>query len=174
MKGNWAWRKYIKFVIRQNSSLLILQMKIDFQTATEKNVPEILLMMEQFYAIDHYPFNKDRARENLLKLIANPGIGRIWVILCNHLLVGYAALTFGFSFEYGGQNAFIDELFLKSEYRQKGIGRQAIDFIAEEALKLGIQTIHLEAERHNINAIKLYKLKGFSDNGRTLMFKKLQ
>lgn len=148
-------------------------MKIVFQIAAEKNVPEILSMMEQFYAIDHYPFDQDKAHGNLLKLIANPDIGRIWVILYNHQVIGYAALTFGFSFEYGGRNAFIDELFLIPEYRQKGIGRLAIDFIEEEASKLGIQTIHLEAERHNTNAIKLYKLKGFSDNGRTLMFKKL-
>lgn len=148
-------------------------MKIDFKIATEKEVPEILAMMEQFYAIDHYPFDRDGANGNLLKLIADPDIGRIWVILHNHQVIGYAALTFGFSFEYGGRNAFIDELFLISAHRQKGIGRLAIDFIEKEASKLGVQTIHLEAERHNINAIKLYKLKGFSDNGRTLMYKRL-
>lgn len=149
-------------------------MKIDFQIATEKDVPEILAMMEQFYAIDNYRFDRDGAHDNLLKLIASPNLGRIWVIIYNDAVIGYAALTFGFSFEYGGRNAFIDELFLKPAYRQKGIGRLAIDFIAEEASKLGIQTIHLEAERHNICALKLYKLKGFSDNGRTLMFKKLK
>ena len=36
-----------------------------------------------------------------------------------------------FSLEYGGSNAWIDELFVQREFRSGGIGSRALDFAAE-------------------------------------------
>jgi len=148
-------------------------MKIDFKIAGEKDVPEILKMMEQFNSIDNYPFDKGQTKENLLLFLADQNLGRAWVIDSENLIIGYIILAFGFSFEYGGRDAFIDELFLKSEYRQKGIGKLAMDFIQDEAIGLGIKVVHLEVEKHNEKGAKLYRKKGYEDNGRVLLSKKI-
>ena len=148
-------------------------MKLDFKIAAEKDVPEILKMMEQFNSIDNYPFDKGQTRENLLLFLADQNLGRAWVIDSDNLIIGYIILAFGFSFEYGGRDAFIDELFLKPEYRQQGVGTLAMDFIEVQALKLGIKVVHLELEQHTEGGAKLYRQKGFKHNDRFLLSKKI-
>jgi GNAT superfamily N-acetyltransferase len=44
--------------------------------------------------------------------------------------LGYIVLAFGFSFETGGRNAFIDELYVAPEHRGKGIARRARELSA--------------------------------------------
>ncbi len=148
-------------------------MKIYFEIATDTDVPEIIKMMEQFNSIDKYPFDKTLIRENLLKFLADQSLGRALLIKSDDFIIGYIILAFGFSFEHGGRDAFIDEFFLKTEYRQKGIGKLAMDLIQEVAQRLGIKAVHLEVERHNEVGTKLYIEKGYKDNGRMLLSKKM-
>ena len=148
-------------------------MNIEFKIAREEHVPEILLMMEQFNAIDNYPFEKEKTKQNLLAFLADPNLGKSWIIKYNDLVIGYFVLAFGFSFEYGGRDAFIDELFLKQEFRRKGVGKLTMDFIQSEAPKFGVKVIHLEVEQHNEGGVKLYEEKGFKNNGRILLSKKV-
>lgn len=54
-----------------------------------------------------------------------------------------------------------------------GIGGLVMDFISKEASKLGVKVIHLEVEQHNDGAVKLYIDKGFKNNGRILLSKKV-
>ena len=152
----------------------VQSMKVDFDLASKKDVPEILTMMEQFNSIDNYPFDRAKTEINLLEFLAHQSLGRTWVIKVDHLVIGYFVLAYGFSFEYGGRDAFIDELYLKSEYRRKGIGRLAIDFIKHEAPKLGVGVIHLEVEHHNAGGVKLYSETGFKENGRKLLSLKIK
>jgi GNAT superfamily N-acetyltransferase len=148
-------------------------MKIEFKIAGLEDVPEILTMMEQFNSIDNYPFKKKKTQKNLLEFLSDPNIGKTWVIEHDNLIIGYIVLAYGYSFEHGGRDAFIDELFLKREFRRKGIGRLTMDFILSEAPKLEVGVIHLEVEQHNEGGAKLYKEKGFIDNGRILLSKKI-
>jgi len=45
-------------------------------------------------------------------LLDHPERGRVWALAVGHKLVGYIVLTLGFSFEYLGTDAFIDELYI--------------------------------------------------------------
>ncbi len=148
-------------------------MNINFAIATEEDISDILLMMEEFNSINNYPFDKERTKTNLLQFLSDQNLGRAWTINFENSSIGYIVLAFGFSFEHNGRDAFIDELFLKSEFRQKGIGKLTMDFIREEAQKLGINAVHLEVEQHNEAGSKLYRGKGFEDNGRILLTKKI-
>lgn len=148
-------------------------MQINLKVAAKKEVPEILTMMEQFNAIDNYPFDKSMAIRNILDFLSDTNLGRIWLIQNENTIIGYVVLAFGYSFEHGGRDAFIDELFLKIEYRRMGIGGLVMDFISKEASKLGVKVIHLEVEQHNDGAVKLYIDKGFKNNGRILLSKKV-
>ena len=84
-------------------------------------------------------------------------------------MVGYVVLTFGFSFEYKGQDAFIDELFVKTEYLNQGIGNITMEYLKEQAKEIGINAIHLEVEKHNRKGSKLYINNGFRTSDRILM-----
>jgi GNAT superfamily N-acetyltransferase len=148
-------------------------MTIAFREGSLEDVSSILEMMASFYAIDRYPFDREITHDNLEHFLSAPSLGRLWMIQHDHTSIGYIVLAFGFSFEYGGRDAFIDELFLKSEFRNKGIGVTAMSFVEQQARLLQVKTLHLEVEKHNVKGNRLYSNQGFANNGRMLLSKTL-
>ena len=148
-------------------------MKTNFQLASEKRIPEILEMMADFNAIDNYPFDKEAGLRNLKEFLAGDHLGRLWTIHVEDSVVGYIALTFGFSFEYRGRDAFIDEFFIKEGFRNRGIGRETIEFIEVQAVELGVKAMHLEVEKHNEKGKRLYVNQGYKSNDRMLLSKRI-
>ena len=76
-------------------------------------------------------------------------------------MVGYAALCFGYSIEFRGRDAFVDELFIAEQARGKGLGSRVLELIRKEAARLGIVALHLEVARDNTRARRLYEKWGF-------------
>lgn len=145
-------------------------MDIRLLPSQEHDIDEVLEMMKAFYLIDKYPFDRDRASASMLQFISDPHLGQIYLIKEKKVL-GYLIVCYGFSFLYGGRGAFIDELFIKEEYRGKGVGDKVIALIEKKLKANNITALHLEVERHNTNALKLYTKNGFEDNGRSTMTK---
>jgi len=48
-----------------------------------------------------------------------------------------------------------------------------MNFIEKKAQELGVNVLHLEVEQHSTVGSKLYRNRGFKDNGRILLSKKL-
>ena len=149
-------------------------MEIKFRSYTEKDKSDVLAMMTSFNKIDGYDFDLATGEKNLSDFTSNEALGRLYLIKHQENNIGYLVLSFGFSFEYKGRDAFIDELYIKKEYRNKGIGKLTMDFIESESSQLNINAIHLEVESHNSNAMRLYLNKGYKSNDRTLLTKKLK
>ncbi|MEH0155136.1 GNAT family N-acetyltransferase [Limibacter armeniacum] len=144
----------------------------EFELTSHKHIDELLPMMKDFYEIDGYPFDEAQMRKALGEFFSLHYFGRIWLIKLNSKVAGYMILTISFSFEFGGKDAFLDELYIKQSFRGKGIGNHAIAHLTKEATSLGIHTLHLEVEKHN-RAISLYKKWGFKEHNRFLMSKKI-
>jgi len=89
------------------------------------------------------------------------------------MLVGYFALTLGFSIEVGGRDAFLDELYVEPPVQSRGLGSQALRFVEQLCLELGARRVCLEVERENVRAKKLYSALGYRDHGRHLLSKRL-
>lgn len=87
--------------------------------------------------------------------------------------MGYIVLAFGFSFETGGRNAFIDELYVAPEHRGKGIARRALEFIERAGQEAGVKALHLEVSRDNYKALGLYDRASYVNHDRYLMTKQL-
>ena len=146
-------------------------MEINFRSATHTDIEWLLAAMHEFYAIDDYAFDETIARGVLEKFIADEALGKLWLIEENGKTIGYIVLTFGYSFEFHGRDAFLDELYLDANYRGQGIGKVAMQFIEEKCPAYGVHALHLEVERENIAGQKLYKKFGFADHDRYLMTK---
>lgn len=140
-----------------------------FFAAGKDDIDLILEMQEEYYALDNYTFNREMAKEALRIFINDASYGKLWLIFINNQTAGYAALTLGYSFEFGGKDAFLDELYLRADYRHQGIGAAAVDFVAEQAKSMGVKAIHLEVEIQNESGISLYRRYGFQDHKRMLM-----
>jgi ribosomal protein S18 acetylase RimI-like enzyme len=142
-----------------------------FRLATANDVGAILQMMRSYYREDRYPFVESEARAAALALINEPHLGRLWVTCDGERVVGYVAATLGFSFEYRGREAFVDELFIAESHRGRGLGRDALDLAEAYCREMGVNAMHLEVERHRETALELYRRSGFEDYGRSLLTK---
>ena len=131
-------------------------------------------MMQDFYAVYNYPIDLDISKKLFQEFIADEKLGQAYLIYHSNdekvsEVVGYLILTYIFSFEYQGRIAFLDELYIKETYRGKGIGKQAINFIKEQAALTNVKLIYLELENHNENAQKLYLANDFEVHNRKLL-----
>ena len=142
---------------------------ITFKPLEISDIATITAMMQDFYAIDNYPIEVETTKRMFEEFISNDNFGKAWLIFADNKVAGYVILTYIFSFEYSGKIAFLDELFIKESARGKGIGKETIQFIQEEGLKLSLKLLYLEVEDHNENAQKLYLANKFEFHNRKLM-----
>ena len=147
---------------------------IHFKPLVTTDIETIVLLMQDFYAIDNYPIDLKVSKSLFKEFIANENLGKAWLILNEDEIVGYVILTFIFSFEYQGKIAFLDELYLTKQARGKGIGSQTVSFVKDKSTELGLKLIYLEIENHNQNAQKLYIANGFELHNRKLMAHKIK
>jgi ribosomal protein S18 acetylase RimI-like enzyme len=78
-------------------------------------------------------------------------------------------VTFGYSIEFGGRDAFLDELFISPDARGRGLGTRALEVAAQACREAGILAVRLEVDRGNTGAQRLYRAHGFVDHDRYLM-----
>ena len=73
---------------------------------------------------------------------------------------GYGMVAKSFSTEFGKPCVWIEDLYVKEEFRGRGIGSAFLRFISE---KYKSCVIRLEAETENEKAIHVYEKSGFSE-----------
>lgn len=72
---------------------------------------------------------------------------------------GYAMIAKSFSTEFGKPCIWIEDLYLKEQYRNLGIGSNVLQFITH---RFPGHIFRLEVEAENARAIAAYKKSGFS------------
>lgn len=142
-----------------------------FRIAAAADVDPILELMRQYYAEDGYPLLEAQSRRALLDLIEHRHLGRLWVAQRDGAVAGYLAVTLGFSLEYRGHDAFIDELYIAESARGRGLGTEALRIAEEYCRAHGVNALHLEVETHRAAARELYRRSGFENHQRDLMTK---
>jgi ribosomal protein S18 acetylase RimI-like enzyme len=146
-------------------------MNTTFRTAARADLALLIRFMREFYEHDHLPFDEAAARQALEKILHDHSLGRVWLIYDGEQAIGYVVLTLGYSLEYHGRDAFVDELYIRESHRGKGVGAQAIQFVEESCRALEVKALHLEVERANTKAQAFYHKAGFQDHERYLLTK---
>ena len=142
-----------------------------FRPFTAADIDPVVEMMRALFTSDNAPFDEAAARRGLAYAASPTGdaAARVWLIEDDGETAGYLALTFSFSFEFGGWCGFIDELYLRDGFRSRGWGSLAIELAASTCRELGMTALLLEADLHNEKATALYRRRGFVEHRRRLM-----
>ena len=141
--------------------------------AAPPDLDALLVLLARFNASQGYAFDAASARHALGELLANPELGRAYWLRREGVNVGYAVLCFGWSLEWGGRDAFVDELFVEASARGRGVGRAALRALIREAGRLGVRALHLEVEHGNEAGQALYRSEGFVSNERRILTRRL-
>jgi ribosomal protein S18 acetylase RimI-like enzyme len=147
--------------------------QVTFRPATKGDEADLLRMMRNLAEQEPgaYYFDEHAVRSVLRQFLADPGLGMAWVFSDGATIAGYIVLTLGYSFEYHGRDAFVDELYVDPQHRRRGIGREALKFVDEQARTMGVTALHLEVDQGNDPALELYQHAGYQDHRRHLMTK---
>ena len=73
-------------------------------------------------------------------------------------IAGFGLLNFSFCHEAGGKIVWIEELYIREEYRGLGIGTEFFNFVKHN---FPAKRYRLEVEKENEKAVKLYKRLGY-------------
>ena len=147
------------------------RMTASFAPLALDTVDTALTLMASFYAEEALDYQETRARRALESLLAAPTYGGLWFIQANGQLIGYFVLTLGFSLEFAGRFALLDEFYVAPAHRGRGAGAQALDYIQAAAASLGCDAIRLEVDRANPRVRAFYQRSGFQPHERDLMTK---
>ena len=142
---------------------------IPVRPAVPTDFETLYKLMEAFTTHFSYPFDGPRRRGCLVQMLTNPQLGSLWLIEPEGMPVGYLALNYSFSYEFGGRDAFIDELYVAESHRNQGWGRVALSHILQQGPQLGLVAINLQTESYNDRAKALYTGVGFKDLGRSTL-----
>jgi ribosomal protein S18 acetylase RimI-like enzyme len=144
---------------------------MDFRRATQADVGGLVGLQRAYYREDGYAHDEAAVSLAWATLLADSSLGLVWAIESEAELVGYLVVTFGYSLEYLGRDAFIDELYVLDGYRGQGVGRRALEIAESAVVEAGARALHLEVEHSKSAAASLYRRSGFVDHRRVLMTK---
>ena len=125
-----------------------------------KDKPQVFEMMKTFYTSPAvFTDGSDEIYSNDIDncINENPYLEG-FVFENTDVLQGYAMIAKSYSTEFGKPCIWIEDLYIKEEFRGLGIGKKFFDFITA---KYTDSIFRLEVEEENEPAINLYKKCGF-------------
>lgn len=148
-------------------------MDLPIRPAEARDLETLRRLMSGFHAESGHALDPERAGAALGELLADRRLGRLWIVRSGEETARYVAVCFGFSLEYEGRDAFVDDLYRRPAFRGSGLGTRVLEAVEAECRSLGVRALHLEVARDNRVAQRLYRRRGFRDNDRQLLTKRL-
>ncbi len=137
------------------------------------DVPVLTALMREFYAESGFSLSPEAASRAFTLLLGDPDRGRIFVVEAGSEPAGYLVLSLGFSMEYGGLRAFVDDFFVRPALRGRGLGATALDALRETCREHGVRALMVETGPGDHPARRVYARAGFTESGRVLLTQRL-
>ena len=136
-------------------------MNIDIRKMTESDRKAVVDMMRTFY---HSPAVFTNGSEEIYQNDVTACVGdnpyaQGFVFENEKEIVGYGMIAKSFSTEFGKPCIWIEDLYLKEEYRGKGMGSQFFSYLET---KYPNTIMRIEVEEENARAIAVYKKNGYA------------
>jgi len=136
-------------------------MNFQIEMATENNVSQILAMIHEFAAFENLSEFCEVTEDDLRDAMfgKNPALEGL-IALSEKEPVGYALFFPNFSSFRGTKGFYLEDIFVKPEYRGQKIGEFLIKKLAQIAKQRNFQRIDFLVLDWNESAIKFYKKFG--------------
>lgn len=130
---------------------------------------EVLLVLSaEFNEIDRHTHDPVRVRKAIEPLLTSDDLGVVYIFGDD---LGYALVTWGYSIESGGQDALLDEIYIRQQ--GEGLGGQLLDEVLADLAARELPRVFLETEAHNEAVRRFYTRHGFQTEDSIWMSKEL-
>ncbi len=130
------------------------------------DLPKLLPMVSGFHAEMGFDTTADHQSGAIMPLLDGSPHGAIWLVGPRRAPVGYVAVSFGWSVEFGGLDAIVDELYVRPAVRRRGMGQEALDALAFALRETNVRALHLEVDRDDSAAQRFYARARFAPRDR--------
>ncbi len=137
-------------------------MSVSIRAMEEKDRAQVIEMMRRFYRSDAVLSNgsEEIFNSDVDCCVGPSPYAEGYVFESGETIRGYAMLAKSFSTEFGKPCIWIEDLYIREEYRGLGIGGSFLNYVEE---KYPDSVLRLEAERENERAIRVYRKNGFEE-----------
>ncbi len=121
---------------------------------------EYLRMVKDFYSSPAVLENisEENIRNSFDEFLSDSPYGDAFIFELGGRCAGYGVLAYTYSQEAGGKVVWIEEIYIKEDYRGRGLGSEFINFVLSD---IPAKRYRLETEPDNEKAAKLYRKLGF-------------
>ena len=127
----------------------------------------LLALMRAQFREHHIDLSDDGISRAIDGVLREPSLGRILVATLAGTQVGFAALSFMWTYEHGGRAAWLEELYVEPAHRGGGIGQALLQAVYRVAAECGAVALDLEVEASHHRVEQLYAREGFARLDRT-------
>jgi ribosomal protein S18 acetylase RimI-like enzyme len=143
-------------------------MTLTARRALPADEAQFLTFCQNFHTEDGSPLD-DAGLATIARVVSGEPLAPAYMLEYQGQPAGFFVLTIGYSVENGGNDGFIDDLYLIPPLRGRGLGKRAVELAIIAARDVGIRALLLEVEANNHRAYALYEKMGFVDTKRRLL-----
>ena len=129
--------------------------------AKPEDIDRLMKLVGDFHTEEGIAQTEEVRRAAILPLLEGSPHGVIYLAGPVRAPIGYVAVCFGWSIEFGGMDGFVDEIYIRPGVRGRGIGTEILLSLPKALARAGMKAIHLEVAQDNPRARKLYEKLGF-------------
>ena len=126
--------------------------------ADESDIAVLLMLAEEF--MPEVEATREKRMEILRKALKKPDYELVVAELDGEI-VGFIDQWIVHDFAHGAKLSYIQNLYVISQHRRKGVGSRLLEEIIRSAENKGVLEIHVVTEFENKAAIDLYRKHGF-------------
>lgn len=134
---------------------------MQIRLAHELDYEELIKLYNDFIVEDRYSRHDG---DSFKKALNNPN-NFIYVAKDENKLVGFASFSIRDVIRYPRPIAELDELFVSSDYRKKGLGKDLMKIVEDKARALNCYRLYIESSYKHEIAHKFYEAQGYTNYG---------
>ncbi|WP_050602228.1 GNAT family N-acetyltransferase [Ruegeria sp. 6PALISEP08] len=148
-------------------------MSAALRLARPEDLDRLMALVTAFHVEARIEQDADKTRNALVPLLEGIPHGCVYLIGPGRAPLGYIILTFGWSVEFGGMDGFVDEIYIRPAVRGRGIATEVLLDLPKALAGAGLTALHLEVDRTNEAAQKLYLRTGFRPREKYMLMSKV-
>jgi len=141
--------------------------------ARPEHLEKLLTMVEAFHAEEGLETSPELRRAGIEPLLEGIPYGAVYIIGPTRAPIGYIVVTFGWSVEFGGMDGFVDEIYIRPPVRGRGLASEVLIELPKTLAQAGIKALHLEVDRDNAQAQRLYQRTRFQPRDKYMLMTKI-
>ncbi|WP_243405154.1 GNAT family N-acetyltransferase [Pelagivirga sediminicola] len=125
------------------------------------DIDRILPLVAAFHAERGIAQDDAARRAAIRPLLEGSPHGAIYIAGPVRAPIGYAAISFGWSLEFGGLDGILDEIYIRPGVRRRGIGSEILLALPRALGGAGLRALHLETSRDDAALRAFYERMHF-------------